>query len=402
MSDAVDVVVVGGGPSGAMVAREMARQGATVVVLEREAFPRWKVCGACVGPAALTSLDAVGLADMPRRGGAVPLHELLVIGPSGVSAGLHLEGGVAWSRAAMDSALLAEAEGAGASIHFGMRAELGPSDGSARVVTARARGVVAPVEIRARLVVDASGLGGVVERGGGRVADRVADDPRVGLGALLTDGRIRRRGAPPLELVPGRVVMVVGRTGYVGMVRLEDGTVDVAAAVDQRELRALASALAVAAALAEAGCSLDGETARSWRGTPPLTRAPGRAATERCLRVGDALGYVEPFTGEGIGWALASARAVQPVARRALEGWSSGLADEWEAYRWGSAARAKRICRAVSWGLRRPGLVNTALSMLRGAPWLSVPVLRVLGRPPAMAPGRPRARWRRGRAGSAP
>lgn len=398
MSEVVDVVVVGGGPSGALAARELARRGATVVVLERETFPRWKVCGACVGPAALSSLGAVGLADLPRRGGAVPLEELLVVGPSGVSAGLPLEGGVAWSRAALDSALMAEAERAGASVRLETRAELGPVEGATRLVTARCRGTSAPSEIRARLVVDASGLGGAPERGTRPVPDRVAEETRVGLGTLLTDGRILRPGGSPLELVPGRIVMIVGRTGYVGMVRLEDGTVDVAAAVDQRALRGRTPDDAVAAVLAEAGCSLDGAPARPWRGTPPLTRAPARAATERCLRVGDALGYVEPFTGEGIGWALASARAVQPVALRALDGWSTGAAEEWEAYRLGSAARAKRVCRAVSWGLRRPGLVNTALSMLRGAPWLSAPVLRVLGRPP----GHGRPRWRRARAGRAP
>ena len=47
-----DVVVVGSGPAGSMAAHQLASRGLEVVLLERQAFPRWKVCGACLSPGA--------------------------------------------------------------------------------------------------------------------------------------------------------------------------------------------------------------------------------------------------------------------------------------------------------------------------------------------------------------
>ncbi len=51
-----DVVVVGAGLAGAMVALELGRRGCEVLLLERQPFPRWKVCGACLNGAAQEAL----------------------------------------------------------------------------------------------------------------------------------------------------------------------------------------------------------------------------------------------------------------------------------------------------------------------------------------------------------
>jgi len=376
-------MVVGAGPAGCLAARQLASAGASVLVLERRDVPRWKVCGSCVGVGALSVLADVGLGDLARAGGAVPLSEL-VVQSRRRRAILPLEGGASWSRGAMDEALLRAAEQAGATCWTGAHARIGTVAGDHRVVTVRLAGGM--VEVRARVVVDAAGLGGAPHPGDGRGV--VRSDARVGVGAIVPRAGLVRVAAAdgagaPAELPPGRIHMVVGRTGYVGMVRLEDGSLDVAAAVDVAALRRGAPGDAVGEILEGAGLRLEGAPTHGWRGTPPLTRAPASPVEARLFRVGDAMGYVEPFTGEGMGWALASARAVTPLVLRGLDGWDDSLERCWHAYATGQAERSRRLCRAVSRGLRHPLLVEGVLAVLARVPALAVPWIRRAGRVPA-------------------
>jgi menaquinone-9 beta-reductase len=105
-------------------------------------------------------------------------------------------------------------------------------------------------------------------------------------------------------------------------------------------------------------------------------------AAPRLLRIGDAMGYVEPFTGEGMGWALASAVAVTPIALRGIERWGDAVEGAWESFRLSEMEGAKRLCRAVSWGIRHPALVDGVLAMLARAPGLAAPFVRRAGRVP--------------------
>src|SRR5207237_5669189 len=95
-----DVLVVGAGPAGSVAAREAARRGLRTLLVEREALPRWKVCGCCLNGCALSALSAVGLGDLPARCGAVSLQRLR-LGVSGRSADVALTG-VALSGRAVD------------------------------------------------------------------------------------------------------------------------------------------------------------------------------------------------------------------------------------------------------------------------------------------------------------
>ena len=60
VKDAIDVIIVGGGPSGSVMAWSLASKGLRVVVVERSKFPREKVCGDFVEPAGLRLLDTMG------------------------------------------------------------------------------------------------------------------------------------------------------------------------------------------------------------------------------------------------------------------------------------------------------------------------------------------------------
>src|SRR5262249_46295116 len=103
-----DVVVIGAGPAGSLAARELARRNCTVLLVDRAAFPRWKVCGSCLNGRALAMLDEAGLGDLPERNEAVPLSAFHLAG-GGRAATVSLPGGVALSRSRFDAALVEEA-----------------------------------------------------------------------------------------------------------------------------------------------------------------------------------------------------------------------------------------------------------------------------------------------------
>ncbi len=115
-----DAAVVGAGPAGAVAARELARRGRSVLLIDKATFPRWKVCGCCLNGSALDTLAAVGLGDLPARCGAVPL-ERVRLEAGGRGAELPLPGGVALSREAFDAALVRAAVAAGVAFLPGTR-----------------------------------------------------------------------------------------------------------------------------------------------------------------------------------------------------------------------------------------------------------------------------------------
>jgi flavin-dependent dehydrogenase len=111
-----------------------------------------------------------------------------------------------------------------------------------------------------------------------------------------------------------------------------------------------------------------GLEAAAWRGTPGLTRRLRPIAEERLLVLGDAAGYVEPFTGEGIAWALDSARAIGPLAARGIARWDARVAREWEVLHGRVVRRRQVFCRAAATVLRRPWLTRMVFEVLAQVP----------------------------------
>jgi flavin-dependent dehydrogenase len=118
-----------------------------------------------------------------------------------------------------------------------------------------------------------------------------------------------------------------------------------------------------------------------WKGTPALTRRAKQLAGERWFAVGDAAGYVEPFTGEGMAWAVMSAAALAPLATRAVQRWDATLVREWEETHRRVIGSRQRVCRIVSRVLRSPVLTALAVRTLSVLPVLSHPVVNSLNRP---------------------
>ncbi len=367
-----DVVVAGAGPGGAVVAGEAARRGSSTLLLDRASLPRWKVCGGCLSPGALSILERLGLGDVVRASGAVPL-DVLVLRNGPRSVRLPLRGSVSLSRAAFDFALVRAAVEAGAECRAESRVSLGPLRRDGRVV--RVEHGAETSEILAGVVVDATGLGpGLVDDLSPR--SRPDAGSRVGLGAIFRAERY--------PVAAGALHMAVGRPGYVGLVRDEAGALNVAAAVDPAALRAASPADVIASILEEAGLpAIGGEPTLGWQGTPPLTRVASALGSERLFRLGDAAGYVEPFTGEGMCWALAGARAVAALAHAGASTWRDELLAEWETHHRRRMLRSQKLCRTLAAGLRRPRMVAAVVGALELAPALAAPFVRRAARAPA-------------------
>jgi menaquinone-9 beta-reductase len=379
-----DVLVVGAGPGGAFTAREAARAGLATLLVERSAFPRAKVCGGCLNHTAVATLRRAGLGDRLARLGGPPIAAVR-LRHEGRQATVPVPEGVAVSRRALDAMLVETAVEAGARFLPKTTALLArePADGGRpghRVVELRPGGR-AGTRTAARVVVVADGLGQTSLKECGEFTSVVSGDARIGVGTVAPAG--------VLALPPGTITMAVGRAGYAGLVEVEGGRCHVAAALDPAFSRRCGSpARSVASLLAEAGvegvADLDG---LDWLGTLPLTRRTSRPAGHRVLLVGDAAGYVEPFTGEGMAWALAAADSAVPFLRRGLDAWDGTLERGWAALCDDLTGRQRRACRMMARALRSPWAVRAAVGLLARRPSLARPVVAGLGASPRTTTG---------------
>jgi 2-polyprenyl-6-methoxyphenol hydroxylase-like FAD-dependent oxidoreductase len=184
----------------------------------------------------------------------------------------------------------------------------------------------------------------------------------------------------------GRIYMACDRNGYVGLVRTETGDLAIAAALDPYALK-------VHGGIGRVVCRLIGDAglppvsrlmAARWRGTGFLTRSANRLAIDRFFVVGDAAGFVEPFTGEGIGWALMSGIAIAPIAYQACQRWHADLADWWAAVHRCRIVRRQMVCRLIAKVLHQRAMTNMLVSVLRHAPFLALPVVHYLNAAPIL------------------
>ncbi len=355
-----DAIVIGAGPAGSVTARELVRGGLRVLVVDKSTFPRPKVCGCCLNAAAIGTLKQLGLGHVLANG--VSLNAVR-IASGRRSAQVKLPGGVALSREAFDSALVNEAVNAGVELQDGMCAKLGDCSPHSRKV------LVGNQSVSTRIAIVASGLSG---------SDATPEaHSRIGAGVAIPPEAV------PEFFVPGTIFMATARGGYVGLVRVEDDRLDVAACFDLAFVKSHGGpGPAAEAVVSEVGWpKIPGLAELPWKGTPALTRRAKTVAGERWFAIGDAAGYVEPFTGEGMAWAVMSAAEVAPIAIRATRQWNDLLAREWEMVHHRVIGKRQRTCRVVSRVLRSSFLTSAAVRVLSVFPVLSRPVVASLNRP---------------------
>jgi menaquinone-9 beta-reductase len=345
------VIVIGGGPAGSSAAITIAKLGLKVLLVDAKAFPRRKVCGGCLNQVSARLLKELLAPSAPLWDASVRLGAFELTHRQRLFR-FPMPDGLAVERAEMDQALVDSAVAFGVTFLAPATAKIGRLDANARQVRLESNGQ--SVHLSAQVVIVACGLGNRSS------FDKSLPDllalqqsstsaSRVGVEVILDE--------PEADYLAGAIHMIVARDGYVGLTRIANARLHVAAAVNRGALQRLGPQSLIEAILQEAGAPrLKSAEAGLWRGTPPLTARADCLAAERIFLVGDAAGYVEPFTGEGIRWALESGMAVGPFAIKAHDRWTPTLIDEWEAWYRNVIGIEQQLCRRITSALKRPAL----------------------------------------------
>jgi geranylgeranyl reductase family protein len=353
-----DVIVVGAGPAGVAASLFLRRRGHQVLLLDRARFPRDKICGESASPEAWRLLDTLGIAERVRALQPQPVLGMTLTSPDGTRfSGRYPEGrqGFAVRRERLDAVLVQAAREAGVVVREGVRA-LGLLQRDGGVAGVRCESG----DLAARLVIGADGRDSVVARELGlrrdvplrRFAIRAHFD---GVQGLTPHGE--------MHVIPG---------AYCGIAPLSPACANVAVVVPPHELRAARGDLPgffarLLTRWPEVHSRLRGARLLGPpRALGPLAVAARRLSAPGALLVGDAAGFYDPFTGEGITLALRSAELMAPVADAAL---LSGRLDD-----------LSRYDRARAAATRDKFLLNRLLQRLIGWPALADAVARRLKR----------------------
>ncbi len=346
-----DVIVIGAGPAGSIAALEIAKSGPSVLLVDKASFPRTKVCGSCLNRRSLLLLNQIGINDLENRLGAQIIQKFHFATPQKhVSVAFS---GCSLSRERFDYQLIQEAVKRG--VHFlpNTRAVMGEVENEARNVTLL-NGKTNQI-IQSKIVLIADGLSGSA-LAGQHVITEMKPRSRIGIGTIVNEG--------PAFYESGTIYMAYSKEGYVGTVRLEDGRLDVAAALYpgliQQGIEASLRKIWNETGFPE----IMFPEKTHWLGTPSLTRSKNQLGGERFFIIGDAAAYTEPFTGEGISWAIASAVAVAPVAIRALSRWSYECLEEWNLKYRREIGRRQIFSKFVTASLKHPRFIQSIIPIV--------------------------------------
>jgi flavin-dependent dehydrogenase len=380
LSPEFDVAIVGAGPAGSSAAIELATRGRSVVLLEKERFPRDKVCGEFLSPEAMEDLARWGVA---ARIAAEPVERIdrgtFFVAPRRRVDFPLPRPALGVSRRLLDTLLAREAESAGADVRFGRDVER--IDGSPAEGFAISAAGEPP--LRARVVIAAWGRWTPLDRALGRRF------------ATRTRGRYfgwSRHDAGDSSHLAGKIHLHFFRGGYCGLSRIEGGVVNFAGVVAEKELRRRLGESAEGgsgwerflAALVEDEPRLRADLAplhpvREVLGTPAVFFERHSPAFGGILGIGDAAGIRDPFTGDGQATAIRSgivaAGAVDAFLRGELpaEGLERAHQETWRRafgapFGWDRVFRkalfsplARRILLPVAAPLVRAGIERTRL-----------------------------------------
>jgi len=370
----LDVLVVGAGPAGSVAATVLARAGARVRIVDRSTFPRDKLCGDTVNPGTLAALRRLGMAEGLERCG-LPVAGMRLTGERGtVVEGRYPDGvrGRAILRRRLDWMLLQDAIAAGAQFEPALAVRRAIVGGG-RVVGVEVNGGRTDAEVRARVTIAADGRRSTLAFGLG-LASHPSKPRRWAMGAYLERG-----AAAPAANDLGEMHVRAGC--YIGIAPVPGGLTNVCLVQPwQPGQKALEDP---AAAILDA-LSRDRQLRDRFAGArlagPPIVLGPlavdvRDGGIDGLLLAGDAAGFIDPMTGDGLRFAVRGAELAACAAAEALEhGWD-GAHDRLRARRRAEFAgkwRFNRLVRSLvaspaavagaSWGARlSPSALRAAI-----------------------------------------
>jgi 2-polyprenyl-6-methoxyphenol hydroxylase-like FAD-dependent oxidoreductase len=350
----VDVAVVGGGPAGLALAAMAARRGLSVVLLERAPLPHDKACGEGVMPAGLGVLARLGVLDRIPDSESGPIRGVRYVQEDGsvLEGALPGRGGLGIRRTALSSLLLDAARAAGVEVRDGtaLRAHHRTPEGMLLETD--------DAQLQARVLVAADGLHSPLRRAEG------LDLP--GSGASRFGLRQHFLRAPWTD----RVEVHLSRSAEAYVTPCGPSRVGVAFLWSHRQLDDAPSVESLLARFPFLGERLGSAGTDSRpRGAGPFLQRARRRVADRFVLLGDAAGYVDAITGEGMSVALVCAEALaaclpEAVRRegdvRAFRPYVATAGREFRKYAW--------TARAVLGLARRPALRRALVARLARRP----------------------------------
>lgn len=310
----MDVLIAGAGPAGSIAALVLARAGVRVHLIDRDRFPRGKLCGDTLNPGALALLDRLGVAaDVRAR--ALPVSGMLVTGPRGARVvgdygpGMY---GAAIMRRDLDGILLDAAVRAGAVFEEGVAIRHPLVEGT-RVVGVRLAGASGDADLHAPVVIAADGRHSRLAFGLG--LSRFAARPRRWAFGAYYAGVTALTGCGEMHIRP---------EGYIGIAPVPGGIANVCVVREWRR-GATPSMHGDVIAQAIAGDSMLRERFRHAGRVGvvatlgPLAVESRGAGAHGLLLAGDAAGFIDPMTGDGLRFAIRGAELAAAAALRELE-----------------------------------------------------------------------------------
>ena len=321
MRTSFDAVVIGAGPAGSAAAILLAGAGWSVALVEKQVFPRRKVCGECIAASNLPLLDALGIGAEFEAQAGPPLRQVALmrgddcivadLPPSDAAEARH-RWGRALGRETLDTLLLERARSVGVRVlqPWAVRAiDALRSDGAEHRCTLVCVQTQAQLQLHAPIVIDAHGSWEALpsERAPRRAAHKASD--LFAFKANFRDAALHE-GLLPVLSFDG---------GYGGMVVADGGLTTLACCLRRDRLDALRQAAPglrageVVQGALERGCTGVRDALRSakregpWLAAGPIHPGIRLGTDEGLMRIGNAAGEAHPIIGEGMSMALQSA-----------------------------------------------------------------------------------------------
>ena len=347
----VDVAIVGAGPGGSTLAALLARRGYSVALIDRDAFPRDKLCGEFLSYDALPIVDALGVLRELEAHGVPEITSCRVVGRHRTYAFdfPHPARGV--SRMLLDDALFRRAIASGAQAITTTATEV-----TSETVTLDG-GLV-----RARVVAGAWGRWGRFDQQLGRAFVRDRSHRNFGFKRHYTGTSDEGRGT---------IELYSFAHGYLGVNDVEGGITNICGLVHASRLQGHKGRWdAFVETIRAEESPLDEMYARhapaqdGFLSSEPVIFRARSAVEEGIFMIGDASGVIDPLTGNGMAMAMQSALVAAPFIAAALENGDHNRSED--GYR---TRHAELFGRRIAWSRRvafllsRPALLDAALRL---------------------------------------